>query len=618
MLDDLHWSDEASIELLAALLRRGARRSGAARARASAPDRRRRGSSAALAVPSARRIALEPLTEAQATELLGELDPRAAAAIYRHGGGNPFYLEQLKRAREDGRLPAAIDSDGADVDVAGVPVPAAVAASLAEELASLPADELRAAPRGRGRGRAVRARSGGGDRRASRAGRAQRARRAARARPRAPDAGAAPVRLPAPARAAGGLRGGAGRLAARGPRTGRRRARRSRARPRPSVRTTSSSTRARATRRRSRSCSRPGRRGGAALRPRRPAGSRRPCACCPRPTSARWTCASPSPRRSARSASSIAAARRCSRRSSCFRRTPSRGRVELTAQCAAVEHWLGRHDEAHRRLTRAWEELPDRSTAEAAVLEIELAVDGLYERDFEQAVEMGRQALATARAVGDRALVAVGRGGALPRRDGRGAHRRRPRAPAGGARPSSTGSRTRSSRRASRRSTTSPGPRPTWSATTTRSPTSSGASRSRRAFGEGQLLVPLTLAKNFPFEMQGRLSEARELLRDGARGRAAVGEPARALPRPLRARLDAVLRRRPRRRDRGPRGELARRPAAGRSARSRTAAAGRAGGSASPGSRRARSSAAGSCCSSSSARTARARCPSSAASTGRA
>ena len=37
-------------------------------------------------------------------------------------------------------------------------------------------------------------------------------------------------------------------------------------------------------------------------------------------------------------------------------------RVELTALCAAVEHWLGRHEEAHRRLDRAWEELPDRAT----------------------------------------------------------------------------------------------------------------------------------------------------------------------------------------------------------------------------------------------------------------
>ena len=84
--------------------------------------------------------------------------------------------------------------------------------------------------------------------------------------------------------------------------------------------------------------------------------------------------------------------------------------VELTTSIAAVEHWLGRHDEAHARLTRAWEELPDSSTPEAAVLEIELAVDGLYELDFERTIEMGTQAL------GDRAR----RGGRLPdRRSGR-------------------------------------------------------------------------------------------------------------------------------------------------------------------------------------------------------
>ena len=47
-------------------------------------------------------------------------------------------------------------------------------------------------------------------------------------------------------------------------------------------------------------------------------------------------------------------------------------RVELTALCAAVEHWQGRHDEAHRRLTRAWEELPHHETPEAAALQIEL------------------------------------------------------------------------------------------------------------------------------------------------------------------------------------------------------------------------------------------------------
>ena len=56
------------------------------------------------------------------SELLADLEPRAAAAIYRHGGGNPFYLDQLRRAGEEGRLDAALD-EGGDVDVAGMPVP---------------------------------------------------------------------------------------------------------------------------------------------------------------------------------------------------------------------------------------------------------------------------------------------------------------------------------------------------------------------------------------------------------------------------------------------------------------------------------------------------------------
>ena len=147
----------------------------------------------------------------------------------------------------------------------------------------------------------------------------------------------------------------------------------------------------------------PGRRGGdrsCCWRPARPrprghprpphAGSRRLFDSCPPPTSsARSTCASPSRRRSAPSASSTGVARRCWRRSSCCPPDAVARRVELTTQCAAVEHWLGRHGEAHRRLTRAWEDIPDRSTAEAAVLEIELAVDGLYELDFDQATEMG-------------------------------------------------------------------------------------------------------------------------------------------------------------------------------------------------------------------------------------
>ena len=51
---------------------------------------------------------------------------------------------------------------------------------------------------------------------------------------------------------------------------------------------------------------------------------------------------------------------------------------------------------------RAWDELPDRSGAAAAALQIELAVDGLYQLDFTQTIDRGRGALELARAVGDR------------------------------------------------------------------------------------------------------------------------------------------------------------------------------------------------------------------------
>src|SRR5215208_726322 len=74
VLDDLHLSDGASIELLGALLRRPADAPvllALAFRRGQAPARL----SAALAAPGVRRIALEQLSEAHAVELLGELDP---------------------------------------------------------------------------------------------------------------------------------------------------------------------------------------------------------------------------------------------------------------------------------------------------------------------------------------------------------------------------------------------------------------------------------------------------------------------------------------------------------------------------------------------------------------
>jgi DNA-binding NarL/FixJ family response regulator len=107
-LDDVHWADPASIDVLAALVHRPpegevlfvlAARTGRSPLPAVAPLR------------------LGPLSEAEARELVGE----AADAVYATSGGNPFYLEQLAR------------SDGA----------ATVAAALAAELGDLGAEARR-------------------------------------------------------------------------------------------------------------------------------------------------------------------------------------------------------------------------------------------------------------------------------------------------------------------------------------------------------------------------------------------------------------------------------------------------------------------------------------------
>ena len=116
VLDDLHWSDTASIELLAALVRRGTA-APVLFALGFRPGQKAGLLASALAVPAARRIALGPLSEAEAAELLRDLDARAASDAYRHGGGNPFYLEQLARATEGAAGTAALQEEGA----AGVP-----------------------------------------------------------------------------------------------------------------------------------------------------------------------------------------------------------------------------------------------------------------------------------------------------------------------------------------------------------------------------------------------------------------------------------------------------------------------------------------------------------------
>jgi signal transduction histidine kinase/tetratricopeptide (TPR) repeat protein len=504
VLDDLHWSDGASIELISALLRRSPD-APILFALAFRPSQAPSGLSAALAVRSARRIRLSELSENQAGELLSDLEPRAVAAIYRHGGGNPFYLEQLARAGEEAWRPPAAGGNGT-----GTGVPAAVAASLAEELASLS-----------GKQRALLDAA------------------AVAGEPFEPDLAAAIAELSAPAglaaldallaldlvrptavprrfifrhplvrRAVVESAPGGWRLAAH-------------ARAAAAL-TARGAEPAECAHHVEQSAS-PGDENAIALLLHAgvTTASRAPAA------AAHWFEAAlrllPGDDRerqvdvrvalagTLRSLGELERCREILLDAVALLPTDALAyRVELTARCAAIEHWLGRHEDAHRRLARTWDELPDRSTPAAAALQIELAVDGLYELDFEQSVEMGRGALEASRETGDRVLTATAASALALSEAAAGeigaARERREEALA----------------LVERLSDAELAPRLEtlyylgWAENYLEHYDDALAHADRgiaiaRATGEGRLLVPMMLVKGYTFEMQGRVADAVEL-----------------------------------------------------------------------------------------------------------
>jgi DNA-binding CsgD family transcriptional regulator len=125
LLDDLHWADDASLELVLHLLHRPpavahllvfAARPGAASARLL---------DAARHAPGFAELALEPLTEAASLDLVASVrDPAVRRRVVREAAGNPLFLHELTRAA--GRP--------------GPALPRTLAAAIGAELAALPPD----------------------------------------------------------------------------------------------------------------------------------------------------------------------------------------------------------------------------------------------------------------------------------------------------------------------------------------------------------------------------------------------------------------------------------------------------------------------------------------------
>jgi DNA-binding CsgD family transcriptional regulator len=136
-LDDVHWADPASFDVIAHLLRRFRGPLLAALAFRHTPARLSSALEEATRLGFATRLDLGPLTASEAQALIDpELDSTTRAALYRESGGNPFYLEQLVRAR-----PRELSSTAAPEQPAeSWELPLAVVAAINDELGRIEGD----------------------------------------------------------------------------------------------------------------------------------------------------------------------------------------------------------------------------------------------------------------------------------------------------------------------------------------------------------------------------------------------------------------------------------------------------------------------------------------------
>jgi DNA-binding NarL/FixJ family response regulator/tetratricopeptide (TPR) repeat protein len=409
LLDDVHWSDAGTVELLGALLRRppaaGVLMVVALRPR-QLPERLSAVLLRAEREGGLTRLELGALSRSESDELLGAgVDPAEAPGIFAQSGGNPFYLEQL--ARMPGRAAAGSRSQG-DVVLAGVEVPSAVAAALAEELTLLEPLARRVLE-----GAAV-----AGD-------------------PFEPELAAAVADLAEP-EALQGLdellrldlvratdvprrfrfrhplvRG----AVYRGTAAGWRLAAHERAASELAARGASAAARAHHVERSAREGDREA---VAVLREAGEAASRRAPA-----SAAQWFAGAlrvlahdaPAEERvellMARAGALAATGQFVEAHAALLESlellpgdAPAL-RVRLVGACAAIEHLLGRHDAAHGRLVRALGELAADDSPEAVALTIELSVDGFYRREYGEMRRWAADAVEAARSLGDPPLLAA-------------------------------------------------------------------------------------------------------------------------------------------------------------------------------------------------------------------
>ena len=136
VLDDVHWADPASVDLLGALWRRppdAAVLIAVAMRPRQAPPRLWAALERADRAGALVRVEVGEFSVEEAHEFLGAaVDADVAAWLYAESGGNPFYLQQLARAAGSARPEVTGEAVVGDVEV-----PAAVAVALAEETSLL-------------------------------------------------------------------------------------------------------------------------------------------------------------------------------------------------------------------------------------------------------------------------------------------------------------------------------------------------------------------------------------------------------------------------------------------------------------------------------------------------